>query len=340
MKTSIIVAVGDPLVHPEAMHIAAATGHTVIDVRSAEELRRVAGRGEAVVVDKHMASDIGGALGHPRVLFVAADPGPIDWQRAFKVGASEGFVIPAQAPELLRCLGRAEVLREGPSVSVGVIGAVGGCGASTFAVALARELGEGATLIDADPTSGGLDLLLGAEHALGARWNDLHLTAGEIDPGDLLSALPLDNGLAFLTVPRDQGALLQLTAADVRAAITTLQHKPLVVDLSMRLSDWQEVVSALSAVVVIVPAEIRAVSAARPLVDYLAVHMQGADVLPVVRHRAWSGLSKAEVERLANCEIIAEIPQANSLVKQAEMHGFTSCPRPLRRSVQAVLGAG
>lgn len=332
MKSSIIVAVSDPIVHPEAMNIAAATGLAIIDVGSADELRRVAGRGEAVVVDKLMASSFGSNLGHPRVLFVAADPGPIDWQWAFTVGAVAGFVIPAQAPELLRSLSRADMPRGAINLSIGVVGAVGGCGTSTFAVALARELGEGAVLVDADPTSGGLDLLVGAENTVGARWNDLRLTTGSINPEDLRAALPEDEGLAFLTCSRSAGAVHALEAQEVHAAASTLRQYPLVVDLSPRLPDWEEVAAALQLIVVLVPAEIRAVSAARPLLASLK-----ANVVVLLRHRGWSGLTVAEVERLAGCEVLAEISQANALVKRSEMQGLSDCPRQLRVPVRAVL---
>ena len=55
-------------------------------------------------------------------------------------------------------------------VVIGVMGAVGGVGASTLAAVLARKRSAHNTtvLIDGVPSSGGIDLLVGAEETLGA----------------------------------------------------------------------------------------------------------------------------------------------------------------------------
>lgn len=335
MKNSIVVSVGDPLLHPEAMHIVAAAGQQVIDISDPAELRRIAVRCKAVVVDKHMAAELGGALGHPRVLFVAGDPGPIDWQRAFAVGASEGFVIPAQAPELLRAVGESAVVMQRSGRSIAILGASGGCGASTLAVALARELGNGAVLLDADPYSGGIDLLLGAEHLTGARWNDLSFSTGAVDGHDLQAALPQEKGVSFLTTARSKGSLEALSGAEVRVAIESLANCTVVVDASLRLPGWEEALSAVDCVAVVIPAELRAVSAAQHISAQVA-SLQGVRQVGIVRHRSWSGLSVAEVERLSGMDVVAEIPHATSLVKRSEMHGLSTCPGALKSAVRAL----
>lgn len=335
MKTSIAVAVADPILHPEATHIVAAAGLHIIDVTTPEELRVVAMRARAVVVDKHMATELGSSLDHPHVLFVAGDPGPVDWQAACRVGAAEGFVIPAEAPELLQALGKSHPVQHQSAPSIGILGAAGGAGASTLAVGVARQC-TGATLIDADPFSGGIDLLLGAEDAVGARWNDLSLGSGVVDGGDLRQALPESNGLRFLSSVRSQGALLTVTASAVVAAVISLRTQPVVVDLSLRLPNWADVVSSLSTVVVVIPAELRAVSVARELGEKVSAS-QGVQAVAVVRHRGWSGLSVAEVERTAALPVIGEIAHAPSLIKSSEMAGVGACPRPLRKVVAAIL---
>lgn len=335
-KHNIVIAVADPLIHPEVSHIVAATGHGIIDAMNAEEARRVQGRGRAVVVDKAMAEQLGDSLSHPQVLFVAGDPGPIDWQRAMLVGASEAFVVPAQAPELLRALGRSAERQRRASASFGVIGASGGCGASTFAAAMARRLGEGAVLIDADPYSGGLDLLLGAEGLTGARWNDLNVSEGAFKAEDLLRALPNDDGLRVLTSARSKGALNSVDAAQVEAAIRTLQEFPHVVDLSLRMAGAIEAAGGLRYLVMVIPAELRSVAAASVVAEGLRRH-QGLHLLPVVRHRGWSGLSVDEVERFIGVDVIAEIPHVAGLTKRVELGGLTDVPRALRQPIDLVL---
>ena len=60
-----------------------------------------------------------------------------------------------------------------------VVGGSGGVGASTFAAALATAAAP-ATLIDLDPVSGGIDVLLGIEDVPGARWSGLRLEGGRL----------------------------------------------------------------------------------------------------------------------------------------------------------------
>ena len=63
---------------------------------------------------------------------------------------------------------------------IAVIGGRGGAGASVFATALAQSAPD-ALLIDADPWSGGIDLVLGTESETGLRWPDLALQGGRLN---------------------------------------------------------------------------------------------------------------------------------------------------------------
>src|SRR5699024_10728965 len=68
---------------------------------------------------------------------------------------------------------------------VAVVGAVGGCGTSTVAAALAvRASGRGRTLlVEADPRGPGIDLLLGSEAEPGLRVGDVRSDLGGPRPG-------------------------------------------------------------------------------------------------------------------------------------------------------------
>src|SRR5699024_6034211 len=72
------------------------------------------------------------------------------------------------------------------------VGAVGGCGTSTVAAALAvRASGRGRTLlVEADPRGPGIDLLLGSEAEPGLRVGDVRSDLGGPDPEALWAAVP------------------------------------------------------------------------------------------------------------------------------------------------------
>jgi Mrp family chromosome partitioning ATPase len=78
-----------------------------------------------------------------------------------------------------------------------VAGGSGGVGASTFAAVLAATA-RAAVLIDLDPVSGGIDVLLGVEGRPGARWSGLRLDGGRLDPQLLADGLPRWHGVAVL----------------------------------------------------------------------------------------------------------------------------------------------
>lgn len=96
----------------------------------------------------------------------------------------------------------------GPStraVTVGVVGACGGVGASTLAAAVAvtgaRE-GLLAVLVDGRHAGAGIDVLLGIEEEPGLRWADLQDARGEVDPVRLLDLLPRWSGVHVLSTDR------------------------------------------------------------------------------------------------------------------------------------------
>ena len=186
-SAAIVVAVGDEALRAEAIHAAAATSHDVLTVTDPRDVPRSLPGAFAVLVDSLMARVVAAAqrpyTAPVPVLFLAADPGPIDYEAALACHAESAFIIPAQVKELLAGIaaaGTPQDTRPG-SATIAVVGASGGVGASTFAAALARTqcaaVGR-ALLIDAHAYSGGLDLLLGVEAEAGARWPELTVGDG------------------------------------------------------------------------------------------------------------------------------------------------------------------
>lgn len=151
----VMVVTADPVVHEHVRVAAASAGATcrcVADPAAAEASAAV-----LVVLDVRLPGCWTGSALVPDAALVAPDgatPAP--------PGALE---VPAQRELLGRCVSSAVAQaasgRAGPGEGrvVGVVGAVGGAGTSTFALALA--LGGGGRLVDADPVRSSTAVAIG-----------------------------------------------------------------------------------------------------------------------------------------------------------------------------------
>lgn len=375
----ILVAVADPIAHPEAIHIAAATGHPVVDATDdraaaehAQAMLRYLARAAAVIIDAPAADRFaeaaelveGQALqARGEVFAVAADPGPAP---RLSIGHTQcvGFVIPAQSPELLAAVGASVARRKeaeravagdsrrhragrdgyrGAPIAlvVGFLGAGGGAGTSTLAVAVARHAArdKAVALVDAAPDSGGLDLLVGCEDRPGAHWEDLDFTHGEVPGEDLLAALPKTREkLAVLCATRSAlTAHSPVDAAGLICAVRSLRAAAQVVVLDLPSTGplVGAGVDVCDLVIVVVPAEVRAAAAAVRMCARLNARRTRSRV--VVRHRQWSSLSVADVESLVDAPVIAELPTVRGVARQAELGGLSRLPRGLSRVAELVL---
>ncbi|QGU06280.1 hypothetical protein COCCU_01600 [Corynebacterium occultum] len=343
-QTPILVAISNPVLHPEAIHIAAATGRKIIDTTEPAEIIRHYRRVDAVLIDADTVSGLGELPRRRHVYFLVADSGPVDWRLALGCHADNALVIPAQAAELLGALGREKHSAEGQGKVLGITGSAGGAGASTLAVALARQarrVGEVA-LIDADPRAGGLDLLLGLEDVSGARWQDLSFGEGAIAVGELRAALPTSrDGITLLTGARATIAdPYELSGSELISALESLRSGPelTVVDLPVGREVTEAAVEHCDRVLLLVPAEVRPVAAAAQQVARW--RSRQVEVELILRHRGWSGLGVPEVENITRAEVIAELGTISRLSKQTEMQGLPeNLPRPLLLAAQAGLAA-
>ena len=85
---------------------------------------------------------------------------------------------------------------------VGVLGASGGLGASTLAVALAVSAATSrppVVCVDGHLAGGGLDVTACVEHLPGVRWGDLAGVRGEVAGADLLRELPRAGAVPVLS---------------------------------------------------------------------------------------------------------------------------------------------
>ena len=133
-------------------------------------------------------------------------PGDADWGRSDRClhvslsGGSEAtLLLPDQSSELAEAFARQ--LRVSGGCVVGVLGAVGGVGASVTAALLARSLAkqeEECVVVDL-VGQGGLEVLLACEDEPGPRWADLLSDRGPFPPQILLGALPQWHEVAVLS---------------------------------------------------------------------------------------------------------------------------------------------
>lgn len=219
------------------------------------------------------------------------------WKRAVGVGAEHVALLPDAEPWLIARMAGAVDECAARGLTVAVIGGRGGAGASTLAAALAVTAmrgGRRAMLVDADPYGGGADLLFGGEHAAGLRWCDIAGASGRIGGEELHSALPHIGSLAVLSYDRGDpldlraDAMSSVLAAAARVCDLTVADLPRHVDEAGAV-----VLETADLVLLVVPAEVRAVAAAARIGT--AVTKVADDVRVVVRGPAPGGLTALDV---------------------------------------------
>lgn len=252
------------------------------------------------------------------------------WAPGIRLGAEEVVFLPDAEGWLTE---RITAAAEGPGAggsTVCVVGGRGGAGASTLAAALAltaTRRGLRTMLIDADPLGGGVDLVLGQEDAAGIRWPELAAVSGRVDAGALRDSLPRLGELRVLTYER---SALQRVPADSMAAALGAGRRGsdlVVVDLPRMPDAAAELALAAGGpVLLIVPAEVRAVAAAARVAGVLATH--ASDLRVVVRGPAPAGLSADLVAASLGLPLVGHL-RAEPGLAQAQERGE---PPTLRRN--------
>jgi hypothetical protein len=107
-----------------------------------------------------------------------------------------------------------------------VVGGSGGIGASGFAAVLAAVAGP-SVLVDVDVGGGGIDVTLGIESVIGARWSGLRVAGGRLEPSALVDGLPRWGRCAVLAA--DIGELDPAAVSQVLGTAACIG--PVVVDL-------------------------------------------------------------------------------------------------------------
>jgi secretion/DNA translocation related CpaE-like protein len=259
----------------------------------------------------------------PGVVVVAAGELPPDgWAGAVEVGAERVALLPDDESWLLARAVTAvrSPVDRGWLVAVG--GSCGGAGASTVATAVARtaasERGPGVLLVDADPWGAGLDLMLGAERSEGLRWPDLTGLRGRVGGDALLAALPEVAGVHVLASSRSSIVPVPDEALTAVVEAGRAVGCPVVVDLP-RAGHGDDGAAAVLAeadlALLVVPARLRAATAARLLVDTPGSPWASAQL---VVGQVAGGLSRQEVADVVGRPVLAELGHDRSVVPRGE----------------------
>lgn len=248
------------------------------------------------------------------------------WEAAVRVGASRVLTRPSDNALLLELVVLASE-RTGPAGPLlAVIGGRGGAGASTLAVALswaAAEQRRQVTALDLDPFGGGLDVALGLERMDGLRWSQLGSTRGVVASAALREQLPAVGGVAVLSVATSVAHDGEATALPDSAALTSVLEATrrgggvAVADLPRWSTEAADAVLAeCTAVLLVVPAEVRAVSSATTCAHRLRSLCD--DIRVVVRLDGRSRLRDRDVTSALGLDLLATVRQEAGLSAAAD----------------------
>jgi secretion/DNA translocation related CpaE-like protein len=196
-------------------------------------------------------------------------------------------------------------------------------------------------LIDCDPLGGGLDLVAGAEELEGFRWSGLALGGGgggRVAVESLHEALPSPDGM-LTVLACDKGA-----GPDPDAAVAVVEAgrqagEVVVCDLPRHPTDTaMAVADAADLLVVVLPAEVRAVSAAARVAEPYVE--RGVPLRLVGRGPAPGGLDADDVAHALGLEVLVSVPPEPGLPAALDRGKLPGVRRgPLQDAAAAVLHA-
>jgi hypothetical protein len=222
------------------------------------------------------------------------------------------------------------------AVVVGVVGARGGVGSSTFAAVLAQGASQHTATVLVDLVGGaGVDVLLGLERVPGPRWPDV-LGAGDLAGADLVASLPRWGRCAVLSGDRRRPG----TDRPVEVLDRVAEPAGLVV-VDLALADvlaGRAPVSRLDLVAVVVGQDVVSVAGALSVRQALGPVANRAGLAVGPR----GGLSVTEVSHAAGLPVLCTLPRDRSLAASAGRGALVPGRRSARAAVPVigwVLGA-
>ncbi|GII53701.1 septum formation initiator [Planotetraspora thailandica] len=314
----------------DLLRVAAAAGTEIDVVGTASHARPYWTRAPLVIVGGEIADDLAATGPPPRqnvLLVTRAVNDPDMWRRCVSLGARTVLELPEAERLLVEELGELAdpVTRSGTVVCV--TGGRGGVGATVLAASLALTAArEGARtlLIDADPLGGGIDVVLGQEEAMGARWPDIAGREGRVSYSALQDALPTFGDLTVLSWHRGEPTGIPREA--MRAVLDAARRgcDPVVVDLPRSVGDSEsEALSRATATLVVVQADVRGTLAAAQSLALLRRHT--GDLRAVLRS---GSLSPEVVAATVDVPCAGVLPEVRGLAETLDRGD----PPPLGRA--------
>jgi secretion/DNA translocation related CpaE-like protein len=326
----IVAVTTQPDLRAAVERLAALTGATAEVVTASAGVRarwRAAG---LMVIGSDLAEVVAQARLPRRsgvVVVSSAAPDEALWRTTVELGAVGLVRLPEEERSLVELMGRATDASSADGTVVAVVGACGGAGASTLAAALAcTSARSGPTLlVDGDPLGGGIDVLLGAEQARGARWPEFAGTRGRLPADALRDAVPTLDGLSVLSWDRRGAGRLETEAAAAVMDAAVRAYRWVIVDVPRWLPGGESGLAAGADVaVMLVPATVRATAAASLVA---AAPDLPAKPLLVVRDPGGGRLACREVGSALGLPVVATL-RTESAVEAAARRGDP----PLRRA--------
>ncbi|TXJ03950.1 MAG: hypothetical protein E6Q27_09200 [Aeromicrobium sp.] len=312
-----LIISSDPHFLRHAHNWCAALGKSATEYRPSASFGRQWQTADFVLIDAEAAHLIAAKQVARRTnVFLIGEPSIDNLKSAVAVGATQ--VIRFDGNDVVTVLAEA-VEGTGEACVISVMGACGGVGASTLATALACATARqqrSVVLVDGDHTSGGIELVLGAERAEGLRWADLEATTGHITVPELREALPSRHGVDVLSFGR--GAQDVVSGSSVVSTLVR-GYDAVIADVPRRLDALSsELVNRSVAIVLVVPLRLSGVVAAERLLPQLTDG--GAQVLVVAR-AAPGGLDRRELAARLGVPVIDHMPTQRRIFADVE-HGL------------------
>jgi secretion/DNA translocation related CpaE-like protein len=341
--SAVLLATADEMLLDDLLRLAAAAEVVPRVENDLLGLRRNWQTAPLVVVGQDLAEPLARTqpVRRPGVILVGVEPRDAElYRRALAIGAEGVFLLPGEEGELGDKL--ADTLDGGvrSAVTLAIVGGCGGAGATTLASAVAvtgSRRGLRTMLIDGDPLGGGIDLALGNETGIGARWPELLNAAGRVSAAALRSALPFVDGLAVLSW--DRGDVTALPPEAMRSVLGAAQRSSdlVVVDLPRRADPAaEEAFVRATATLLVVPRDVRSCAAAARLVPVL--REVASDLRVVAREPGLSGLSAVDVAEYLSLPLAAKLGFERDLPTLMDKGRFDPRPRgPLGRASAELL---
>ena len=336
--TRPLIVTSDPGLMDAVLAVAGEAGVEVAAATEVHEALHAWHSASFVMVDADLVPTV---TPRPGVVVVTRPVDDADaWRGFLNAGVEHVVELPQGAPWLYERFGR--TLEETPtSGCIVVLGAVGGVGTSTLSAALAHAafVRDGASsLVDLDPTGGGIDLVVGAETAAGARWDELSGVAGRVDERVLIQALPSLDGVTILSwVPTSAVEPDAIAIGHVLDALAR-DGGPVIVDAG-RATDPRAHAALARArrAVVVVPLRVRGVAAAQRLIGRLPEHVE---VCAVAREPAPGGLTSEDVADALGVVVAGVLTEDRRRAEVEEFGGPPPASAAWRRVSEAVLSRG